>query len=137
MKKVDLSNRKVVFISAPLRGENIGKNIERTRTYARWCYDCGNIPYAPNLYFPQFLSAGNEEHDAFAETINLEALKDCDEIWVFDKDGVSTGMEAEIRVARNKGVRIRYYSKKEIPPRPAAHSPIRSMKARARSASAR
>lgn len=106
---MDKKYKKMVYICSPYAGD-IEKNTERARKYSRWAVECGCIPIAPHLLFPQFMSEETEREEALFNGIVL--LGKCDEVWVCG-DTISAGMKAEIEKAERFRKRIRYVSREE------------------------
>lgn len=97
---------KKIFVSSPLRGD-IEKNIENAKKYCKKVLeDTGDIPIAPHVYFTQFLNADNEFENQLGMDLGLELLSDCDEIWVFQDNGISEGMKMEIELAKRLEIPI-------------------------------
>lgn len=93
-----------VYICSPYR-DNPRVNIMRARRYCRFAVSKGAIPFAPHLYFPQFLYEENERDTAMR--MNRVLMGFCDEVWVFG-DFVTNGMAEELKWA--KGMKIRRFS---------------------------
>ena len=66
------------------------------------------IPICPHLYFTQFLADDNPEQRKLGMKMGKQLMRICDEMWVFEKYGVSEGMEQEVEYWKRK------YPKKEI-----------------------
>ena len=49
----------LVYICSPFSGD-VENNVIKARTYSRYALDKGNIPIAPHLLFPQFMSDESE-----------------------------------------------------------------------------
>jgi len=99
--------RPIVYICSPYAGDVQG-NVENARRYSRFAVDKGYIPIAPHLLFPQFL----DDDDAGERKLGLffgnAIMSKCSEVWVFGSR-ISEGMKAEIRRARWKNYRVRYF----------------------------
>ena len=67
---MDKKYKKMVYICSPYAGD-IEKNTERARKYSRWAVECGCIPIAPHLLFPQFMSEETEREEALFNGIVL------------------------------------------------------------------
>lgn len=105
----------VVFICSPLRGE-VEYNKERCRRYYQFAYDSGFVPFAPHIFYTQFLDDNNEDDRAGGIQCGIEMLKRCDRLWVFkgeDKQ-VSEGMAKEIEIAEKLGIQIDYFNSDKI-----------------------
>ena len=76
--------RALVFICSPYAGDMEG-NARRAREYCRFAVAQNYIPLAPHLYFPQF-------------------MEEC------DPEQRSLGMAMEIEKARERNLRLRYFT---------------------------
>jgi hypothetical protein len=61
----------------------------------------GYAPFAPHLLYPQFLDDADPEKRALGIALGLIFMEACDEVWVYTGDGISDGMDVEIRHARH------------------------------------
>lgn len=90
---------KVIFVCSKLRGK-----FERNRKIAehlcRIVSLLGQVPIAPHVYFTRFLDDYSEEERQLGIESGIRLLEKCDEIWVFDFDGISEGMQMEIDRAK-------------------------------------
>ena len=100
--------RPVVYVCSPFSGDPIW-NAEKARRYCRFAVDIGYAPFAPHLFFPQFL----DDNDAKQRDLGLYManvlLTKCSEVWVFGRR-ISSGMAAEIYKAETRGMPIRYFT---------------------------
>lgn len=100
--------RPMVYVCSPFSGDT-RKNTEAARKYSRFAVEQGYIPIAPHLLFPQFLN----DNDLMERELGLHfgnvLMSHCSEVWVFGEI-ISAGMDAEIRRARRKNYRLRYFS---------------------------
>lgn len=109
---------KKIFVCSRLRGktpEEYQKNVEVVKSLCRIVAMLGNMPIAPHAYFPNFLNDNNEAERKLGIEMGLDLLLDCDEIWVFDFNGVSEGMETEINYASKRGMAMRYFGGVDFP----------------------
>ena len=97
---------KKIFVCSKLRGD-INNNIKKAKEYCRNIALNKNIPIAPHIYFTLFLNELNENERNLGILMGIELLKDCDEVWVFNKD-ISEGMQKEINVAKKLNIKIIY-----------------------------
>lgn len=104
IKNVEKRYYLLVYICSPFSGD-VENNVIKARTYSRYALDRGNIPIAPHLLFPQFMS--DESERRLAMHFNYVLLGKCEEVWVFG-DYVSQGMAEEIRIAENRNMKIKY-----------------------------
>ena len=100
--------RPLVYICSPYSGDTEG-NTEKARRYSRFAADAGMIPIAPHLLFPQFLCDDNPKERQLGLFFGNALMSKCSEVWVFG-EYISSGMEAEIRRAKWKNYRLRYFT---------------------------
>ena len=100
--------RPLVYICSPFAGD-VDNNIEAARRFSRFAVDSGYIPIAPHLLFPQFLDDTDPTERELGLFFGNALMSKCAEVWVFG-DRISNGMAAEIRRARWKGYRLRYFT---------------------------
>ena len=100
--------RPIVYICSPYAGAVL-ENIEKARKYSCFAVDNGYIPIAPHLLFPQFLNDGNPKERQLGLFFGNALMSKCSEVWVFGEH-ISTGMEVEIRRAKWKNYRLRYFT---------------------------
>ena len=100
--------RPIVYICSPYAGE-IEKNVTAAQNYSRFALDKGYIPIAPHLLFPQFLDDANPRERQLGLFFGNALMSKCSEVWVFG-DHISAGMEAEIKRAKWKNYRLRYFT---------------------------
>lgn len=101
--KVARTYRPIVYVCSPFSGDFVG-NIANARKYSRFAVEQGYIPIAPHLLFPQFLN----DNDLMERHFGNVLMSHCSEVWVFGKF-ISAGMDAEIRRAKRKNYRLRYF----------------------------
>lgn len=94
----------LVYICSPFSGD-VENNVNKAQKYSRYALDEGNIPIAPHLLFPQFMS--DESERRLAMHFNYVLLGKCEEVWVFG-DNISPGMAEEIKIAENRNMKIKY-----------------------------
>ena len=100
--------RPIVYICSPYAGE-VERNVEAAQRYSRFAVDKGYIPIAPHLLFPQFLNERNPKERQLGLFFGNALMSKCSEVWVFGSR-ISAGMEAEIKRARWKNYRLRYFT---------------------------
>lgn len=102
------SYRPMLYVCSPFSGDT-RKNTEAARKYSRFAVEQGYIPIAPHLLFPQFLN----DNDSIERELGLHfgnvLMSHCSKVWVFGEI-ISAGMDAEIRRAKRKNYRLRYFS---------------------------
>ncbi len=100
--------RPLVYICSPLSGDTKA-NTERTRKFCRYALGQGQIPLAPHLLFPQFMSDDDPQERELALFMDIIMLGKCSEMWVLGET-VSEGMQKEIEAAKRKNQRIRWFN---------------------------
>jgi hypothetical protein len=100
--------RPIVYICSPYAGD-IEMNVAAARKYSRFAVERGYIPIAPHLMFPQFLNDGDPVERALGLFFGNAIMSKCSEVWVFG-ERISNGMAAEIKRARWKNYRLRYFT---------------------------
>lgn len=100
--------RPIVYICSPFAG-NIEKNVAAARTYSRFAVEQGYIPITPHLLFPQFLDDSDPKERELGLFFGNAIMSKCSEVWVFESH-ISSGMEAEIKRAKWKNYRLRYFT---------------------------
>lgn len=100
---------RMVYICAPLRGEDMSTNIERARIYARDVLLQGDVPFCPHIYFPQIADSNDIAEDGLAMRACLSYLDNCQQINVY-ADPPTPGMQAETEYAAMRGIPIKEMS---------------------------
>ncbi len=107
---VDVCEAKLIFVCSPLRATatfSYDYNIKKAEDLCRTVAICGDVPFAPHVFFTRFL---NDEY-AIDREIGIQGgimiLRHCDELWVYKRnDYVSTGMQCEIDLAHDLGIKV-------------------------------
>lgn len=97
-----------VFISSPFAGDT-KQNIKNARRYCAFAVRSGYIPFAPHLFYPQFLSDSDAKQRELGLFMGMVFLDGCKEIWVFG-ERISSGMRLEIDRARKRGLTLRFFT---------------------------
>ena len=124
MEKTEVKEPKIrkVFICSPFRPRGTDKeereqewknNIERAQAACKYAVNKGYVPYAPHLYFPQFLSESDEEEREMGILLGLTWLARCDELWVVG-DRISEGMSKEIEKAKEWNIPIKHLVARKV-----------------------
>ncbi len=100
--------RPIVYICSPFAGDVDG-NVAAARKYSRFAVECGYIPIAPHLLFPQFMNDNDPDERALGLFFGSALMSKCSEVWVFGSR-ISSGMAAEIKRAHRKQYRLRYFT---------------------------
>ena len=99
--------RPIVYVCSPFSGDEVG-NIARARKYSRFAVEKGYIPIAPHLLFPQFLNDSDLTEREMGLHFGNVLMSHCSEVWVFGEN-VSAGMDAEIKRAKRKNYKLRFF----------------------------
>ncbi len=97
----------IVFICSPYAGDVEG-NAMRAKRYGRFAVSQKAIPIIPHLMYPQFLYDDDPSERKLGLEMGLVLLTKCSEVWVFG-ERISSGMEAEIRKAKQRNMIIRRF----------------------------
>lgn len=100
--------RPIIYICSPFSGDVEG-NVKAAQDYSRYAVENGYIPVAPHLLFPQFLNDDNPAERQLGLFFGNALMSKCSEVWVFGSI-ISAGMEAEIKRAKWKNYRLRYFT---------------------------
>ena len=100
--------RPIVYICSPFSGDVEG-NVAAARRYSRFAVDKGYIHIAPHLLFPQFLDDNDPVERELGLFFGNAIMSKCAEVWVFGSR-ISSGMEAEIKRAKWKNYRLRFFT---------------------------
>ncbi len=87
-----------VYICSPYRGI-VQRNVARARLYCAFAVAQDCMPIAPHLLYPQFMDDNNGSQRETAMVFALDLMKRCEELWIFDENGISEGMRKEIEQA--------------------------------------
>ena len=98
----------IVFVCSPYAGDVEG-NIMRAKRYGRFAVSQKAIPIIPHLMYPQFLYDDDPSERKLGLEMGLVLLTKCSKVWVFG-ERISSGMQAEIRKAKQRNMIIRYFS---------------------------
>lgn len=100
--------RPIVYICSPYAGD-VETNVQKARRYCRFAVDKGYMPIAPHLLFSQFLNDDSPKERQLGIFFGNAVMSKCSEVWVFGEH-ISNGMEAEIKRAKWKNYRLRYFN---------------------------
>ena len=100
--------RPIVYICSPFSGDVEG-NIASAQRFSRFAVDKGYIPIAPRLLFPQFLNDNDPKERQLGLFFGNALMSKCAAVWVFGSI-ISPGMAAEIKRAKWKDYRLRYFN---------------------------
>jgi hypothetical protein len=107
---------KRVYIASPLRGTpdpdpevqalNVARNQAVAALLCLFASKDGVAPFAPHLLYPLFLDDGLPADREAGIRSGLAFMEACEEVWVYTKLGISSGMEQEIMYAHANGIRV-------------------------------
>jgi len=101
-------DKKLVFVSSPAL-ENDRGSIEDARRYCNYVFNCGAVPFAPQLFFPQFLEASDTEQRQAIIGAGFVVLAECDELWAFG-DWISETMRLEFKIADGLAIPMKFFN---------------------------
>ena len=101
-------DKKLIFVCSPFAGDT-ETNIVNARRYCEYVFDHGAVPFAPHLYFPQFLDDNDEEQRKTGIGAGIAILAQCDELWAFG-DKLTEGMRLELKIADGLGIPMRFFN---------------------------
>lgn len=96
--------RRLIYICSPYQGNPKG-NSKQLRAYCRSVYECGYIPLAPFLHYPQFLSSDIPKERRDCLLMAQELLRRCNSVVVCGSK-LTEDMQAEIQLAKQLGMVI-------------------------------
>jgi hypothetical protein len=97
-----------VYICSPLRG-NIVRNLKRAAFFCNTAFNRGYHPWAPHLFYGQFLDDTDEYARAAGLRYGQESMWQCAELWVCGGGKITEGMKSEIDLALQLGIPVRYF----------------------------
>lgn len=102
---------KKVYICSPLKGiiKTEKQNIQQALRYCRFAYKQGYNPFAPHVYYTQFLKDSEDKERKDGMRMGQEWMWAFQELWVFGLRRTD-GMIEEIELARILGIKIRYFN---------------------------
>lgn len=101
-----MERNKLVYIASPYSGD-IERNVAFAKAACRYAMNQGVTPIASHLLYPQMLDDGVPEERKLGTDMGLRILKVCG-------SELSSGMEQEIRAARQLQIPLRRVSEQEI-----------------------
>lgn len=99
----------LVYICSPYAGDSLRANILNARRYCRFAVKTGHNPFAPHLFYTQFLDDSQPEERKLGMELGMIMLTKCAEVWVFGGT-ISSGMEREIARAEARCMPVRYFT---------------------------
>ena len=96
-----------MYVCSPYSGD-VDANVKSTQEYCKFAVDSGYIPIAPHLLFTQFLNDKNPKERELGLFFGNAIMSKCSEVWVFGSY-ISEGMKTEIKRAKWKNYKIRYF----------------------------
>lgn len=98
----------LIFVCSPFAGDQ-ETNAQLAREYCKYVMECGGIPFAPHLHYPQLLDDNKPEERQKGLEMSKAVLPRCDELWAFDT--VSEGMDGEITLAHALGKPVTHFAR--------------------------
>ncbi len=90
--------RRLIYICSPY-SDAPKENTKLARRYCRSVYDCGYIPVAPHLHFPQFLDDNKPKKRRDGLMMATKILRRCNSLLICG-DRITEGMKAKIQLAK-------------------------------------
>jgi len=101
-------DKKLVFVSSPALENDTG-NIEDALRFCKYVFNCGAVPFAPQLFFPQFLDQSDADQRKSIVGAGIVVLSECDELWAFG-DRISENMRLEFKVADGLAIPMKFFN---------------------------
>jgi hypothetical protein len=101
-------DKKLIFVSSPSMESDEG-NIEDSRRFCKYVFNCGAVPFAPQLFFPQFLDKSDADRRNTIISAGIVVLAECDELWAFG-DRISETMRLELKVADGLAIPMKFFN---------------------------
>ena len=101
-------DKKLIFVCSPSL-ENDKGNIEDALRYCKYVISCGAVPFAPQLFFPQFLDTSDAEQRDIIIGAGIVVLAECDELWAFG-DRISETMRLELQTADGLALPTKFFN---------------------------
>lgn len=102
---------KTVYICSPLKDNErftMRENLVLAKQYCRAAVMLHTAPFAPHVFYTQFLDDYRAEERAMGFNCGMEFLTACEELWVCGTY-LSWGMGEEIKAAKQNQMTIRYF----------------------------
>lgn len=94
-----------VFICSRYAGD-VARNAKTAAALCLMAIARGYAPFAPHLLYPQFLDDADPKKRALGIALGLIFMEACDKVWVYTGDGISEGMQVEIKHAKHLGIPV-------------------------------
>lgn len=101
------TRRKLVYITSPYTG-NIKRNLAFAKAAGLLAVHEGCTPIITHLMYPAILDDNNPEERSLGMLMDMSLVKLCNELWCFDANGISKGMQAKMAFAKNNNIPIVY-----------------------------
>jgi hypothetical protein len=99
----DNAGPKRIYICAPLRND-VERNVETARLFAKEVFDAGDMPICPHLMFPPIADPKDTAQDEKAFGMCLKLIEGCQQINVYGRP--TEGMQVEITHAKHMGIPV-------------------------------
>ena len=103
----------LVYVCSPYRGET-ERNIAYARELTRKVLEYGYTPITPHLYLTQVLDDEDPRERELGLLVGQELLRHCGYILIGSRYGISNGIQQEIMIACEAGVKELALTKKGI-----------------------
>lgn len=102
-----IPGRARVYICSQYGGKE--ENLVFAERYAKFAMKRNRVPIVPHVFYHTMLDDNYAPDREVGLRLGIELLDICRELWVFEKDGLSAGMRAEIEAFGKTGRRIRVF----------------------------
>ena len=107
-KKIRFPYMPLVYICSRYAGD-VEMNKKKAIRFCRYAIGEGCIPVASHLLYPQMLDDSDPVQRQLGLYFGLVLLGRCNQLWVLNDGGISPGMEAEIKKAKQRNMTIRWF----------------------------
>ena len=103
----------LVYICSRYRGKDedeVRDHVRQAQEFSYYAIKRHAIPVAPHLLYPGFLDDDDPLQRGYGMMCADRLLMRCDEVWVFNVDGISEGMASELALADAMGKPVRVFN---------------------------
>lgn len=99
------ARRKLVYIASPYAGD-VKRNLAFAKAAGLLAVKEGCTPIMTHLMYPAILNDDDPDERALGMLMDMSLVALCDELWCFDANGVSRGMQEEIAYAEQHSIPV-------------------------------
>jgi len=101
-------DKKLIFVCSPSLEDGNEDMVDALR-FCKYVISCGAVPFAPQLFFPQFLDRWEAEQRNMIIGAGIVVLAECDELWAFG-DWISETMRLELQIADGLAIPMKFFN---------------------------